>query len=342
MLNTVKTLCALPGVSSWEDRVRSYLKEACAPYVQGCRVDPMGNLILFKKGKKSTGSTLLLTAHMDEVGIIIKSVTPEGYLKFAPIGGVDRRVLIGKRFRVGPKEVPGVVGLKAYHMVSAEEEKKTPKLEDLYLDIGASSRQEALKKVALGDVGVFESDCLEFGSGMLKAKALDDRVGCAVLLKLIREEELPMDCTFAFTVQEEVGTRGAFGVGFSCAPQIALVVEGTCAADIPKVAPHRRVCALGKGPVIPMMDRGTLYDRELFELLRATAVENGIPWQCKEFVAGSNDASALQRSGAGVRVCALAAPVRYIHTPSSVACIRDLEDLYRLTVRFLAALAARY
>ena len=151
-----------------------------------------------------------------------------------------------------------------------------------------------------------------------------------------------MDCTFAFTVQEEVGTRGAFGVGFSCAPQIALVVEGTCAADIPKVAPHRRVCALGKGPVIPMMDRGTLYDRELFELLRATAVENGIPWQCKEFVAGSNDASALQRSGAGVRVCALAAPVRYIHTPSSVACIRDLEDLYRLTVRFLAALAARY
>ena len=201
-----------------------------------------------------------------------------------------------------------------------------------------ASREEALSRVPLGTYGAFVGEPEELGNHLLKAKAIDDRVGCAVLLKLIREEELPMDCTFAFTVQEEVGTRGAFGVGFSCAPQIALVVEGTCAADIPKVAPHRRVCALGKGPVIPMMDRGTLYDRELFELLRATAVENGIPWQCKEFVAGSNDASALQRSGAGVRVCALAAPVRYIHTPSSVACIRDLEDLSAIVEELLADL----
>ena len=339
MLNTVKTLCALPGVSSWEDRVRSYLKEACAPYVQGCRVDPMGNLILFKKGKKSTGSTLLLTAHMDEVGIIIKSVTPEGYLKFAPIGGVDRRVLIGKRFRVGSKEVPGVVGLKAYHMVSAEEEKKTPKLEDLYLDIGASSRQEALEKVALGDVGVFESDCLEFGSGMLKAKALDDRVGCAVMLQLI-EEELPMDCTFVFSAQEEVGTRGAFGAAFSVTPEIALVLEGTTAADLPGTDEHRRVAVPGKGPVLSFMDNGTIYDRGLFELLRDLADRYGIPWQTKNYVSGGNDSSAIQRTKEGVRVAAVSTPVRYLHAPSGVACVQDISHVHTLVKHFIEALAA--
>lgn len=140
MLTTVKTLCALNGVSSWEDEVRAYLREQAAPYADTIRVDAMGNLIVRKKGAKATGNRLMLVAHMDEVGVILKSITEDGYLKFGVIGGVDRRVLLGKRLAIGPRSVDGIIGLKAYHLVSAEEEKKVPKLEDYYIDIGAKKQ----------------------------------------------------------------------------------------------------------------------------------------------------------------------------------------------------------
>ena len=334
MLNTVKTLCALSGVSSWEDEVRGYLMERARPYADEMRVDAMGSLILFKRGRRSTGKKLMLCAHMDEVGVIVKHITDEGYLKFGCVGGIDRRVLIGKRLLLGPDKVPGVVGLKAYHLVSQEEEKTVPKLEDLYIDIGAGDKAQAEALVELGDVGVFVSDCVEFGDGMLKAKALDDRVGCAVLLKLL-EEELPMDCTFVFTVQEEVGTRGAFGAAFAAEPEIALVLEGTTAADHPEAEDHRKVCVPGRGPVIPFMDGGTIYDRGLFEQLRRLAEDNGIPWQTKHYISGGTDAAAIQRSRAGVRVCAISAAVRYLHAPSSVVSIRDLDDMLRLARLFV-------
>ena len=339
MLNTVKTLCSLSGVSSWEDEVRAYLMEQARPYADEMRVDAMGSLIIFKRGAKATGNKLMLCAHMDEVGVIIKSITDDGYLKFACVGGIDRRVLIGKKLLLGPNKVRGVIGLKAYHMVSAEEEKKTPKLEDYYIDIGASDKEQAEKLVEQGDVGVFDSDCVEFGDGMLKAKAIDDRVGCAVLLKLL-QRDLPMDCTVAFTVQEEVGTRGAFGAAFSVTPEIALVLEGTTAADSPATEPHRQVCAPGKGPVIPFMDGGSIYDRALFERLRDLAEANGIPWQTKHYISGGTDAAAIQRTKAGVRVCAISAAVRYLHAPASVACVRDFDAMLKLAGLFVDSLAA--
>ena len=339
MLTTVKTLCALNGVSSWEDEVRAYLREQAAPYADTIRVDAMGNLIVRKKGAKATGNRLMLVAHMDEVGVILKSITEDGYLKFGVIGGVDRRVLLGKRLAIGPRSVDGIIGLKAYHLVSAEEEKKVPKLEDYYIDIGAKSRQEAERLVSVGDVGAFVSDCVEFGDGMLKAKALDDRIGCAVLLKLL-QRELPMDVTFVFTVQEEVGTRGAFGAAFSVTPEIALIVEGTTAANLPSLAAHRQVCAPGKGPVLSFMDGGTIYDRALFERLRDLADAHGIPWQTKNYIAGGTDAMAIQRTKNGVRACAISAAVRYLHAPASVACVRDFDWILELAARFIDSIAA--
>ena len=304
MLNLVKELCLLNGVSSGEDDVRDYLMERCRPYAASMKVDALGNLIVFKRGEKSTGSRLMLTAHMDEVGFIVNDITEDGYLKFAPVGGIDPRVVIGKRVSVGRGRIPGAIGLKAYHLVSAEEEKKVPDFEDLYIDIGAKDRADAEAVTALGDLVAFESDAVEFGSGMLKAKALDDRVGCAVMLQLI-EEELPMDCTFVFSAQEEVGTRGAFGAAFSVTPEIALVLEGTTAADLPGTDEHRRVAVPGKGPVLSFMDNGTIYDRGLFELLRDLADRYGIPWQTKNYVSGGNDSSAIQRTKEGVRVAAV-------------------------------------
>lgn len=340
LIEQIKALCALNGVSSFEDEVRAYLKEQAAPHADQMRVDALGNLIVFKKGKRRTGNKLMLAAHMDEVGLMVRAITEDGYLKFDTVGGIDRRVLLGKPVIVGSRQVRGVVGLKAYHLVSREEEKKVPKIEELYIDIGARDRTSAEALVSIGDCVCFVSDIVSFGNGLLKAKALDDRVGCAVMLELLKEE-LPLDCTFAFTVQEEVGCRGAFGAAFSVSPEIALVLETTTAADLAGMDGHKKVCSLGCGPVVPFMDGGSVADRELFELLRNLALQNNILWQTKHYIAGGNDAGIIQRSKAGVRTVVMSAAVRYLHAPASVAAIRDFEDMLRLSRLFLAAVAEK-
>ena len=338
MVNTLKTLCALSGVSSFEDEVRNYIIGRVSPYADSLRVDTMGNLIVFKKGAKSTGNKLMLCAHMDEVGLIIKSITDDGYLKFGCVGGIDRRVLLGKRVAIGDKRVTGIIGLKAIHLTTPEERRKVPKLDEYYIDIGVKDRESAEKLVTEGDCGVFVSDVVEFGDRMLKAKAIDDRVGCAVLVKLL-EGALPMDCTFVFTVQEEVGTRGAFGAAFSVTPEIAMVLEGTTAADNPSLDESCQVCWPGKGPVISWMDGSSIYDRELFELLRNLADKHQVPWQMKHYLAGGTDAGAIQRTKSGVRVTGISAAVRYLHAPSSVASIADMENMLVLARLFIGAVA---
>jgi len=338
LLNTLKELCALSGPSSYEGPVRDYLKARAERAGAQCRVDGMGNLICVKAGAVPAPNKLMLAAHMDEVGLMVKRITDDGFIKFACVGGIDRRVLIGKRAFLGKDRIPGVIGLKPIHLTTPEERKKIPPLDQFYVDIGARSREEAEKLTHLGDFGVFSDDIAEFGHRMLKAKAIDDRIGCAVMIELI-ERDLPIDVTFAFTVQEEVGTRGAFGATFSVTPELALVLEGTTAADSPTTDAHRRVCYPGRGPVVPYMDGGTVYDRGLFELLRALAEEHDIPWQTKEYVSGGTDARVIQRTKAGVRVGAVSAAVRYLHAPSSVASIDDFEHMEALTWAFTQAIA---
>ena len=332
MLELIKTLCALPGPSGCEDAVRGFIREHAEPYADKVETDPMGNLFVYRAGKKHLPKPVMLCAHMDEVGLIVKKITEDGMLKFGFVGGVDPRVVIGRAVRFG--ETRGVVGIKAVHLSTAAERKTAPKTKDLYIDIGATSKKAAEAKVALGDYGVFDSEIVEFGDGLLKSKALDDRLGCAVLLTLLREEP-PVDTWFVFTAQEEVGTRGAATAAFRLEPDFCLVVEGTTAADLAEVPEARQVCALRKGAVIPFMDRGTIYDRELFELLRDAAEERGIPWQTKQMVAGGTDAGRIHKSGAGVRTAGLAAPLRYIHSPSSVAAVSDLACVLELARAFL-------
>ena len=339
MLELLKELCRLDGVSGEEDRVRDCIRRYAEPYADQIRTDALGNLIVFKRGARPTGHKLMLAAHMDEVGVIVTHVTDEGFLKFDFVGGVDRRVAIGKPVVLGPNRVPGVIGLKAIHLVSREEEKKTPKTDALYLDIGAKDREEAVRLAPPGTCGAFVGEPEELGDGFLKAKAIDDRAGCAVMLELLRED-LPLDVVFAFTAQEEVGTRGAFGAAFSVTPEVALVLETTTPADLPEIEGARRVCAPGMGPVISYMDGGTIYDRGLFETLRRLAEDNCIPWQTKEYIAGGNDARTIQRTKSGVRVAALSAAVRYLHAPASVGSISDFENMLKLTRLFLREMAA--
>ena len=333
MFDLIRELCALDGVSGWEDEVRAAIRSRAVPYAQQLYEDSMGNLFVLRRGKARRSAPLLVCAHMDEVGLIIREVTDEGYLKFACVGGVDRRVLIGKRVRVGPKKLPGVIGVKAVHLTTKEERKSVPKTDELYIDIGAETRAQAEKLVALGDVAAFESAYGELGRN-IKAKALDDRVGCAVMLTLL-SETLRYDTWFVFTVQEEVGCRGAAIAAYSLAPAGAVVLEGTTAADLPGMDGARAVCRLDQGAVIGCMDRSTIYDRALFDALVALARDAGVPWQVKQLIAGGTDAGVIHRTRAGIPTASISAPVRYIHSPSCVTSRASVEAVAALAREFV-------
>ena len=335
MIELMKELCALPGPSSCEDAVRAFVLKRVKPFADEIRTDAIGNVMVFRKGRKALDRPVAVCAHMDEVGVIIKKITEDGMLKFGFVGGVDPRVVIGRPVRFG--DVPGVIGIKAVHLTTAAERRTMPKTKNLYIDIGATSRAAAEKLVSLGDYGVFDSAVVEFGDGLIKAKAIDDRVGCAALLRLL-EDEPPVDTWFCFTVQEETGLRGAASMAFALDPCFAMVLEGTTAADLAEVEGADAVCRVRGGVVLPFMDGATIYDAALFELLRDACIRRGIPWQTKTRVAGGTDAGRIHRSRAGVRVCAAAAPVRYIHSPSSVAAKADCEAVLAAARAFLEEL----
>lgn len=338
MLDTMETLCCLDGVSGVEDEIREYILECVMPFADEIRTDAMGNLMVFKKGACVPKQRVMLAAHMDEVGLIITEITEDGYLRFDAVGGIDRRVLIGKRVFVGPVRTMGVIGSKAIHLTTSEQRKTLPKISEMYIDIGARDKAEAESMVQLGDTAAFDDSVIRFGDGYIKAKAIDDRVGCAAMLELI-ESQLPCDCWFSFTVQEEVGCRGAGIAARSIQPDVALILEGTTAADIPGVSGADRVCQLGKGVVIPYMDKGTIYDRELYRTLCRLADENQIVWQTKSRVSGGTDASAVQRSGAGARVATISVAVRNIHSPACVVKAEECQDQLKLARLFLKELA---
>lgn len=335
MIELMKELCALPGPSGCEDAVRAFVLKRVKPFADEIRTDAIGNVMVFCKGRKALDRPVAVCAHMDEVGVIIKKITEDGMLKFGFVGGVDPRVVIGRPVRFG--DVPGVIGIKAVHLTTAAERRTMPKTKNLYIDIGATSRAAAEKLVSLGDYGVFDSAVVEFGDGLIKAKAIDDRVGCAALLRLL-EDKPPVDTWFCFTVQEETGLRGAASMAFALDPGFAMVLEGTTAADLAEVKGADAVCRVRGGVVLPFMDGATIYDAALFELLRDACIKRGIPWQTKTRVAGGTDAGRIHKSRAGVRVCAAAAPVRYIHSPSSVAAKADCEAVLAAARAFLEEL----
>ncbi len=328
MLEIIKELCLLPGISGRENAVRDYIIEQikdCAEYSD----DPLGNLIVYKKGKKPANNKVMLDAHMDEVGFIVTAITSEGFLRFTKVGGIDSRVILGRKVKVGDKAVNGVIGIKPIHLVEKSAEADIPKADDLYIDIGAKSREEAMEYVRLGDSICFESDFIEFGDGFIKSKALDDRAGCAILVEMIKSE-LEYDMWFSFSVQEEIGTRGAQTAAFTVAPDYAIAVETTTAADISGVKDEKRVCICGKGGTVSFMDRSTLYSRELFDKAFEIAEKEAIACQPKTMVAGGNDSGAIHKSRGGVKVLTVSIPCRYLHSPSCVIKYEDAVESLRL------------
>lgn len=335
MLDYLNDLCTLCGASGNEKDVSAYLSAIIGDKGE-CQTDVLGNLLVFKKGKMSAKNKVMLAAHMDEVGVIVTYVTDEGYLKFTTVGGIDRKVLLGRSI-VFPFGIYGIIGVKPIHMLEGDEKKAIPEMDKLYIDIGAKNKEEALNHVPIGSVGVFDSDYLSFGDHKIKCRALDDRVGCAIMLDMILSD-LEYDTYFAFTVQEEIGTRGANTAAFSIAPDYAIVLETTTAADIIDVEEHKKVCKLGEGCAISFMDRTTLYNPDLFKEAFELAKEKGIKAQPKTVVAGGNDAGVIHKSREGVKVLTINTPCRYLH---SASCVIDERDMLE-TRKLAESLAMKY
>lgn len=333
MLDYLKELCLLDGTSGREEKVREYIiskiKDKCE-----YKVDPMGNIIADVKGKNPAKNKVMLSAHMDEVGFIVTYICDNGFLKFNSVGGVDSKVVNGRFVTVGENRISGVIASKALHLCEGDEEHKVSELSKLYIDIGASSKEEAEKLVEIGDAVYFKSDFVEFGSSKIKAKAIDDRFGCAIMLKMI-EETPEFDTTFAFLVQEEVGLRGAGPAAFTVDPDYAIVLEATTASDIAFVSDEDSVCIQGKGAVVSFMDRSTVYNRDMFKNAFRIAEDKGIAIQPKTTVAGGNDAGAIHKSRGGVYTITISLPCRYIHSSTSVADKRDMNECYKLAKALL-------
>ncbi len=272
----------------------------------------------------------MICAHMDEVGFIVTSLRQDGTLTFGEVGGVDPSVVIGRQVRVGKNLINGVIGSTAVHNLSKEQREKAPAMSSLYIDIGANNREEAEKYVSLGDCVYFDSEFTLLGEKRIKSKAIDDRAGCAVMIKMILSE-LEYDAHFVFNVQEEIGLRGARVSAYSVNPDFAVVLEATTAADIDGVSGAKRVCTLGGGPVVSFMDRSTVYDKELYRLAFDISAEGGFLCQTKTMIAGGNDAGAIHTSRRGVRTIAVSVPCRYLHSPSCVIQWSDLENMLNLT-----------
>lgn len=336
-MNLLKKLCLTNGVSSGEDEIRSIIIKEIDGFADEMYVDKSGNLIVFKKGRERAKSKLLLSAHMDEVGFIVTGVNSDGTLSVDEVGGIDRRIIAGKKVKLCTSGIRGVFGIKPIHLSKGESRNEIPKLNDMYIDIGAADREDAQKHIKIGELAAFEG-IYEENSTSVITKALDDRAGCLVLIEMIKGE-LPYDMYFSFVVQEEVGLRGAKTAAYSVDPDCAIVVETTTAADIPGNDESKTVCKLGEGAVISFMDRRTIYDRAMYKAAFAAAERMGVKAQSKQAVAGGNDAGVISTTRGGVRTAAVSLPCRYLHSPNTVAHIADIDAVYK-TVAELARAAA--
>lgn len=318
----LERLCNANGISGDESAIRDIIiaeiKDSGAEYY----TDNIGNLIVFKKGRQRPEKKLLISAHMDEVGFIVTHITPDGYLKFDEVGGIDRRVVLGKSVTVG-KNINGVVIAAPMHLLTSDQRDSIPKFENMYIDIGANNRTEAEKYVSLGDSIQFDCDFM-WQDDIITGKAIDDRAGCAIMIEMINSQ-LEYDTYFSFVVQEEVGLRGAKCAAFTVEPDFAIVAESTTAADIPNVSNEKKVCYVGNGAVISFMDRRTIYDKQLV-LQAMECADDKIQVQYKQAVAGGNDAGAIQTSKGGVRTLAVSIPCRYLHSSCGLISAKDLNS----------------
>jgi len=342
-MELLKELSDAPGVSGNEKAVREVVLRHIEGHVDEHRVDALGNLIAVQRARREIPAPrrVMIAAHMDEVGLMIVFIDKNGMLRFRPVGGIDPRVLLAKSVRIGAEGVPGVVGMKAIHLQDAEERKRVPKVEALVIDIGAGSQEEAGRLVKVGDYAVFDTAFAPAAGNAVKGKAFDDRAGCAVLVKILQAGPYPCELHAAFTVQEEVGLRGARVAAYRIEPDLAFALEGIICDDGPKKRDVTPVTRLGDGPAITIADRSVITDRGLTDLLIQTAREHDIPYQIKAPGLGGTDAGAIHLTREGVPSAVVSVPSRYIHAPVCLLSLDDYRHAAQLMIETLKTLEIR-
>jgi len=335
LIDVLEKLSNACGVAGREEEVRALMKELLKPNVDEIREDKLGNVIGIKKGKKDA-PTVMLAAHMDEIGLMVKNITKEGFLQFAEIGGIDDRILIAQKVLVHTDKGPltGMIGSKPPHILKEEEKKKVIEAEELFIDVGASDKEDAQKMgVRVGDPVSFDVKFAQVGKDAVLGKAFDDRVGCAALIEIMRK--LPkVDCTLhaVGTVQEEVGLRGATIAAFQLYPDVGIALDVTVAGDIPGVKEVEAPVKMRKGPALTVADAGLITHPKVLRLFIDSAEENKIPYQLETGLRGTTDAARIALTKEGVPSGVISIPTRYIHSPASIVSLEDLENSVKLAV----------
>ncbi|MBQ7785594.1 MAG: M20/M25/M40 family metallo-hydrolase [Clostridia bacterium] len=331
----LRELTALRGPSGHEHEVRDALRKEAGRILEGKEgrvyTDTMGNLYAYRKGTDPKKEHVMLAAHMDEVGFIVTFVSDNGLLHIDCVGGVDPRCCVSKRVLVGDKAVPGVLGIKAIHLMSPEDRKKAPDYSTLTIDIGCESKEEAERLCPPGSYVTFESEYREFGNGMVKARAIDDRMGCMILLDIMENCDYAGDMTCVFTVQEEVGLRGAKVAARRVKPDRAIIIDTTACNDMGMVDSHKQSASCGGGAALTFMDRRIIVPKAFRELAMNAAKARGIPVQIKRGSTGGTDAGEIHKSMGGIPCLAIVLPCRYAHSPANVASLSDIKAVRDLT-----------
>lgn len=350
IIDILARLSQIHGPSGYEDEARRWIRQEVSQLTKDIETDSIGNLFVKVPGQPE-GPKVMVASHLDEVGLIVKYVEDNGFLRFEPLGSVDPRILLAVRVLVGgsksqPFGVYGTVGYKPPHILTGEEANRTIPLSDLYIDIGATSKEEVSKLgIGIGSIVTFDEPFRKLGGGSrVMGKAFDDRSGCAAALALIEsfvKERAKASIVFVFTVQEELGLRGAEVAANHVQPDLGLVLETTVAADVPDARPRDWITAIDKGPTIRVMDSSMVTQRLMLEYIKKTAEDNDIPQQLQLSRAGGTDAGRIHLSGLGVPTGLVSTPCRYLHGPSSVLSLADLRNVVRLTEAALRSMESK-
>jgi len=335
LVELLEKLSNANGVTGREDEVRELMNKYLKPYVDEIREDKLGNLIAFKKGKKGA-PTVMLAAHMDEIGLMIKNIKKKGFLQFTKIGGIDDRILLAQKVIVHTDKGPlnGVVGSKPVHIQTEEERKKVIDAEKLFIDVGAKDKEEAEKMgVQVGDVVSFDTRFARLSNNVVLGKAFDNRVGCAIMIEAMKRLQ-NVDCNVyaVGTIQEEVGLRGAAIAAFQLEPDVGIALDASVAGDTPGVGEGEAPAKMGEGPVLTVADAGLIAHPKVLRLLIDSAKENKIPYQLETGIKGSTDAARIALTREGVPSGVIAIPARYIHSPAAILNLEDAEKAVKLTV----------
>ena len=328
----LKRLSEAFGVSGAEDEVRDILRrELCD--VGKITTDSLGNLFI-EKNAKLDRPKVMLCAHMDEVGLMIKHINSNGLLRFDTVGGIDHRILVSKTVVIGSNKIKGVIRAKAIHLQEPKERKSPVKSNNLYIDIGAKNKEDAEKKVSIGDYAVFDTQFNKIDN-IIMGKALDDRIGCFVLSEILKENyDIPV--TGVFTVQEEIGLRGSATAAFKVNPDYAIVIESTFASDVPDTREEEHCTTLGKGPAITLMDMTYIAQKDMIRRIVRIADKYKIPYQYKRSTFGGTDGGRIYTTREGVQTVIFSIPSRYIHSPASVMSINDYNNTFALLKEVLS------